>query len=170
MSQKKKSMLLFLVVALLLVLSLVAVFFLNSHNEQGEIARIYQDGKLIREVSLTDVASPYEFQVEASDGGYNLIRVEKGAIGIKDADCPDKICQQIGMVSDTGYPVTCLPHKLVIQIEPSLPPPMISMRSCSKNPTLLPLLQHLLIHDIFRCLLIACKLICEIAASTCHGT
>ena len=71
MSQKKKSMLLFLVVALLLVLSLVAVFFLNSHNEQGEIARIYQDGKLIREVSLTDVASPYEFQVEASDGGYN---------------------------------------------------------------------------------------------------
>ena len=99
-------MLLFLVVALLLVLSLVAVFFLNSHNEQGEIARIYQDGKLIREVSLTDVASPYEFQVEASDGGYNLIRVEKGAIG-----------QQRGMVSDTGYPVTCLPHKLVIQIE-----------------------------------------------------
>ena len=91
MSQKKKSMLLFLVVALLLVLSLVAVFFLNSHNEQGEIARIYQDG--------------------------NLIRVEKGAIGIKDADCPDKICQQRGMVSDTGYPVTCLPHKLVIQIE-----------------------------------------------------
>ena len=107
-------MLLFLVVALLLVLSLVAVFFLNSHNEQGEIARIYQDGKLIREVSLTDVASPYEFQVEASDGGYNLIRVEKGAIGI---NCPDKICQQRGMVSDTGYPVTCLPHKLVIQIE-----------------------------------------------------
>lgn len=88
MSQKKKSMLLFLVVALLLVLSLVAVFFLNSHNEQGEIARIYQDGKLIREVSLTDVASPYEFQVEASDGGYNLIRVEKGAIGIKDARLP----------------------------------------------------------------------------------
>ena len=117
MSQKKKSMLLFLVVALLLVLSLVAVFFLNSHSEQGEIARIYQDGKLIREVSLSDVASPYEFQGEASDGSYNLIRVEKGAIGIKDADCPDKICQQRGMVSDTGYPVTCLPHKLVIQIE-----------------------------------------------------
>ena len=78
MSPKKKSMLLFLVVALLLVLSLVAVFFLNSHNEQGEIARIYQDGKLIREVSLTDVASPYEFQVEASDGGYNLIRRSRG--------------------------------------------------------------------------------------------
>ena len=158
MSQKKKSMLLFLVVALLLVLSLVAVFFLNSHNEQGEIARIYQDGKLIREVSLTDVASPYEFQVEASDGGYNLIRVEKGAIGIKDADCPDKICQQRGMVSDTEYPVTCLPHKLVIQIERLRI--LLFSRSCS----------DLLIHDIFRCLLIACKLICEIAASTCHGT
>ena len=67
---------------------LLLSFFCNSHNEQGEIARIYQDGKLIREVSLTDVASPYEFQVEASDGGYNLIRVEKGAIGIKECQLP----------------------------------------------------------------------------------
>lgn len=117
MSGKKKSMLLFLVVAVLLVLSLVAVFFLNSQKKQGEIARIYQDGKLIREVSLVDVTSPYEFQVDASDGGYNVIQVQKGAIGIKDADCPDKICQQRGMVSDTGYPITCLPHKLVIKIE-----------------------------------------------------
>ena len=133
-------MLLFLVVALLLVLSLVAVFFLNSHNEQGEIARIYQDGKLIREVSLTDVASPYEFQVEASDGGYNLIRVEKGAIGIKDADCPDKICQQRGMVSDTRSPAC--PTSWLFKLNALLPPPMASMRSCSKNPTLLPLLQR----------------------------
>ena len=37
---------------------------------------------------------------------------------------------------------------------------LLFSRSCS----------DLLIHDIFRCLLIACKLICEIAASTCHGT
>ena len=135
-------MLLFLVVALLLVLSLVAVFFLNSHNEQGEIARIYQDGKLIREVSLTDVASPYEFQVEASDGGYNLIRVEKGAIGIKDADCPDKICQQRGMVSDTDIRSPACPTSWLFKLNALLPPPMVSMRSCSKNPTLLPLLQR----------------------------
>lgn len=142
MSQKKKSMLLFLVVALLLVLSLVAVFFLNSHNEQGEIARIYQDGKLIREVSLTDVASPYEFQVEASDGGYNLIRVEKGAIGIKDADCPDKICQQRGMVSVPDIRSPACPTSWLFKLNALLPPPMVSMRSCSKNPTLLPLLQR----------------------------
>lgn len=81
MSQKKKSMLLFLVVALLLVLVACCCLFSEQPQRTGEIARIYQDGKLIREVSLTDVASPYEFQVEASDGGYNLIRVEKGAIG-----------------------------------------------------------------------------------------
>ena len=135
MSQKKKSMLLFLVVALLLVLSLVAVFFLNSHNEQGEIARIYQDGKLIREVSLTDVASPYEFQVEASDGGYNLIRVEKGAIGIKDAS-REAWCR----IPDIRSPAC--PTSWLFKLNALLPPPMASMRSCSKNPTLLPLLQR----------------------------
>ena len=166
MSQKKKSMLLFLVVALLLVLSLVAVFFLNSHNEQGEIARIYQDGKLIREVSLTDVASPYEFQVEASDGGYNLIRVEKGAIGTARTKSASR--EAWCRIPDIRSPAC--PTSWLFKLNALLPPPMVSMRSCSKILLFSRSCSDLLIHDIFRCLLIACKLICEIAASTCHGT
>ena len=129
-------MLLFLVVALLLVLSLVAVFFLNSHNEQGEIARIYQDGKLIREVSLTDVASPYEFQVEASDGGYNLIRVEKMPTARTKSASREAWCR----IPDIRSPAC--PTSWLFKSNALLPPPMVSMRSCSKNPTLLPLLQR----------------------------
>ena len=142
MSQKKKSMLLFLVVALLLVLSLVAVFFLNSHNEQGEIARIYQDGKLIREVSLTDVASPYEFQVEASDGGYNLIRVEKGQSASKMPTARTKSASREAWCRIPDIRSPACPTSWLFKLNALLPPPMVSMRSCSKNPTLLPLLQR----------------------------
>ena len=124
MSQKKKSMLLFLVVALLLVLSLVAVFFLNSHNEQGEIARIYQDGKLIREVSLTDVASPYEFQA-------SKMPTARTKSASREAWC---------RIPDIRSPAC--PTSWLFKLNALLPPPMASMRSCSKNPTLLPLLQR----------------------------
>ena len=143
MSQKKKSMLLFLVVALLLVLSLVAVFFLNSHNEQGEIARIYQDGKLIREVSLTDVASPYEFQVEASDGGYNLSPGRKRGNRHRRCRLPGQSLpaeQAWCRIPDIRSPAC--PTSWLFKLNALLPPPMVSMRSCSKNPTLLPLLQR----------------------------
>ena len=127
-------MLLFLVVALLLVLSLVAVFFLNSHNEQGEIARIYQDGKLIREVSLTDVASPYEFQVEASE--------KNGQSASKMPTARTKSASREAWCRIPDIRSPACPTSWLFKLNALLPPPMVSMRSCSKNPTLLPLLQR----------------------------
>lgn len=117
MTRSRKSIFLALIILLVLLFSIGALFFFHSRSESGELARIYQDGKLIREVSLTDKKEPYQFRIDSDDGGYNLIQVANGAVGIVDANCPDKICQQRGMVSDTGYPITCLPHKLVIKIE-----------------------------------------------------
>ena len=109
MTRSRKSIFLALIILLVLLFSIGALFFFHSRSEAGELARIYQDGKLIREVSLTDKKEPYQFRIDSDDGGYNLIQVANGAVGIVDANCPDKICQQRGMVSDTGYPITCLP-------------------------------------------------------------
>ena len=117
MMKSKKNILLSLFILLILFLCIGALFFLHTQNRSGETALIYQEGNLIRRLSLTDVKEPYQFQIDSKDGGYNLVRVENGAIGIIDADCPDKICEQRGMVSDTGYPITCLPHKLVIKVQ-----------------------------------------------------
>lgn len=128
MMKSKKNILLSLFILLILFLCIGALFFLHTQNRSGETALIYQEGNLIRRVSLTDVKEPYQFQIDSKDGGYNLVRVENGAIGIIDADCPDKICEQRGMVSDTGYPITAcrinwlsrcstLPHLLMILMQ-----------------------------------------------------
>ena len=110
MMKSKKNILLSLFILLILFLCIGALFFLHTQNRSGETALIYQEGNLIRRLSLTDVKEPYQFQIDSKDGGYNLVRVENGAIGIIDADCPDKICEQRGMVSDTGYPILSLIH------------------------------------------------------------
>ncbi len=79
------------------------------------IARIIQDGKVIREIDLSTVDDPYEFSVSC-DEGCNMIRAEKGRICVIDADCPDKICVNTGYISDSELPIVCLPHKLSIVV------------------------------------------------------
>lgn len=95
-----------------------------AENGSGKYAYIYQDGVLIREIDLTENKEAYEFTIEYSsdaESGYNTILVDNGKIGISDADCPDKTCQHMGMISSTHFPITCLPHKLVIQIVDDAP-------------------------------------------------
>ena len=35
---------------------------------------------------------------------------------MKDADCPDKICINMGTIRKKGQTIICLPHKLVVEI------------------------------------------------------
>lgn len=106
-----------LIVLLLLFISCLALWLQYRNETPAVKALISQDGSVIREVLLTDVKTPYTFTIESPLGGYNEIRVEEGKIGVVDTDCPDKICQNMGMVSSAVYPISCLPHRLVIQIE-----------------------------------------------------
>lgn len=105
-----------LIILLILAGAVGALLFQLSHAKNGTTAYLYQDGILIREVDLSDVSKPYTFSIESPDGGYNEIAVEPGKIGVSATDCPDKICQHMGMVSSTAFPISCLPHKLIIQI------------------------------------------------------
>lgn len=93
-------------------------------NPAGRYALIYQDGNLIRKIDLQEQKKPYEFTVEYVSGtvsGYNTILVKQGKIGISDANCPDKTCKHMGMIYSPRFPITCLPHKLVIEIVDEIP-------------------------------------------------
>ena len=82
----------------------------------GTIANVYLDGECIRSVDLSKVTESYEFTDE-SERGMNVVRVEKGRICVKEADCPDKVCVHSGWLKNAAAPICCLPHKLVIKIE-----------------------------------------------------
>ncbi|MCI9660772.1 MAG: NusG domain II-containing protein [Lachnospiraceae bacterium] len=109
-------MFLTLFILLILTLSVTMLFIRYFTAGKAGTARIYQDGALVREIDLSDIAAPYTFTITSTDGSYNTIKVEQGAIGVTDADCPDKTCRNMGMVRSSAYPISCLPHKLLIQI------------------------------------------------------
>ena len=110
-------------IVIIFLLSLIFVIRQFFFPAPGTYALIYQDNVLLHKIDLAETAESLDFTIEYTSDeitGYNTIYVENGSIGIVDADCPDKVCQHMGMTSSANFPITCLPHKLVIQIVDNL--------------------------------------------------
>lgn len=103
---------------LLLVVAGLALAALSwrtlTRKSEGRIAEVVQDGVVIERIDLDRVTREYEFTVESPEGGYNTVLVQPGRICVKDADCPDRICVEMGWLSDRAVPIACLPHRLTI--------------------------------------------------------
>ncbi|MEZ3426138.1 MAG: NusG domain II-containing protein [Lachnospiraceae bacterium] len=113
---KRRGLFLSAFILLLCLLSCLTIFLRCRQPSAGLTACIYQDGQLILTIDLHTVTQPYTVPIPAPEGGSNLIEVRPDAIGIIDADCPDKLCVLTGFADSTLLPIVCLPHKLVIQL------------------------------------------------------
>ena len=93
------------------------VYIIYSYNTRANATKalIYQNDKLIKEVSLTGVSKPYTIRIDY-EGGYNILMVREGEIGVIEASCPDHLCVNMGFRDNSLLPITCLPNHLVIKI------------------------------------------------------
>ncbi len=48
--------------------------------------------------------------------GYNEVEVTGGRVHVVEADCANQVCVRTGWASVEGQTITCLPHKLVVQV------------------------------------------------------
>lgn len=95
--------------------SVIAVFLVplillhKNNNSIGNEALIYQNGKIIREISLhkNEVISIDKMQIEAKNG----------EIRIKSSNCPKEMCKHMGRISSAGQAVVCVPNKIAIEIK-----------------------------------------------------
>jgi hypothetical protein len=105
-----------IVFLLFIVICSVIIILQRNLSKDVKTAQISQNGKIIRTVDLENEKEVYEFEITASNGGTNTVRVENGKIGIISASCPDKICVNQGFTDSGTLPVICLPNKLSIVI------------------------------------------------------
>lgn len=108
-------------IAILFAVCLILVCIQYFSQPIGAYACIYQDGTLLYEIDLSQPETK-EYTIEYQEGsrtGYNVVQVKDHKIGIIEADCPDKTCMHMGMTSSASFPITCLPHKLIIEIHES---------------------------------------------------
>lgn len=98
--------------AVLLILGIVGVLIVKYGLKTGSTADVYIDDKLVQTLDMS-VDDEYTFQ---TDKGSNTVEVRDGAVSMKLADCPDKVCVRMGAKNRNGETITCLPHKLVIEV------------------------------------------------------
>lgn len=106
-------------VILLLLLAAAAVsaayILLRDRGTDSPVALVTRDGVLLEEIDLGQVDAPYSITFK-DGGGSNTVLVEKGRLRVSEADCPDQICVHQGYISDSTFPIICLPHRLMIEI------------------------------------------------------
>ena len=105
----------YLVFALLAVLAAVIVCFTLFGESNGKkTAYVYSGGVLIHRINLDNTEK--ELRIE-TEGGYNIISVADGKIGVIEADCPDKTCIKTGFTDSSFIPVICMPNRLEIVVK-----------------------------------------------------
>ena len=99
---------------LILILAAAGAGFLlwQRSRSDGNQVLIRTDNELIRSFPLNED----RIFTLSNELGTNTIVIENGAVYVTDADCPDKICEQMGSISKPGETIVCLPHKLVVEV------------------------------------------------------
>ncbi len=113
---RNRAILLSIGLFLILLISGIVLAYRSNTGHDSYTASIYQNGSLIMQIDLSAVSEPYTLTVTAPNGGSNTILVEPGKIAVTAADCPDQVCVHQGAIRNSLLPITCLPHKLVIEL------------------------------------------------------
>ena len=113
MSNKKKLKNDIILVVVVLIVAAAGIFLLNHFKTDGVYAVVKLDGV---ETARYPLSQNIEKVIETGDNGKNTLVIKNGKAFIKDANCPDKICEGHNKISYTGETIVCLPHKVVIEI------------------------------------------------------
>ena len=89
---KKGDWIILAAVAAIGLLLLFCSRFIYTPPQNG-VAVIMVDGKLYGEYSLYENR---ELTIQDPDGGSNTVVIAEGAVRVKNADCPDRLCIQQG--------------------------------------------------------------------------
>lgn len=104
-----------ILIVIVLVIVAIGVLFMNIFKTQGSFAVVKIDSVEINRFALSHNT---EFVIETGENSEqkNTLVIEDGKAFVRDANCPDKICEGHQKISYKGETIVCLPHKVVIEI------------------------------------------------------
>ncbi len=113
MSNKRKLKNDIILAVIVVAVAATGLLLLNVFKTEGSFAVIKIDGK---ETERYPLSVNTEVVIETGDDGRNTLVIEGNKAFMKDANCPDKICEGHSKISYKGETIVCLPHKVVIEI------------------------------------------------------
>ena len=97
------------IIALLIFLAILVALLVVMFMPKGATVEVYDDGDLVYIMNMTDYG---EYDVH---GKLTFVIDEEGVM-VKDAICPDKLCEKQGHVHTKGASIVCLPSKITVVI------------------------------------------------------
>lgn len=113
MNNKKKFKNDIILAVIVIAVAAVGLLLLNIFKTEGSFAVVKIDGK---ETERYPLSVNTEVVIETGGNGRNTLVIEDNKAFMKDANCPDKICEGHSKISYKGETIVCLPHKVVIEI------------------------------------------------------
>lgn len=113
MSNKRKLKNDIILAVIVVVVAATGLLLVNVFRTEGSFAVVKIDGK---ETERYPLSVNTEVVIETGDNGRNTLVIEDNKAFMKDANCPDKICEGHSKISYKGETIVCLPHKVVIEI------------------------------------------------------
>ena len=108
---KKGIVILYVILAVIIVLSVAGTVYFLSENKKNTV-EIICDGVVVERINLPTEQNR-TIHIERG-GSYNTIEIKDGEIFVSEADCPDQICVKTGKLKG-DMPIVCLPNRLVIR-------------------------------------------------------
>ncbi|MEG0156579.1 MAG: NusG domain II-containing protein [Anaerovoracaceae bacterium] len=102
-----------ILIIFLALLGLGATFFLSFSQKDGKMVQIYQEGK---EYGTYPLSEDRKIPIQQGDQ-FNLVLIEGGHVSVEDSNCPGKDCVHQHHISQSNQVITCLPHKVVIEVK-----------------------------------------------------
>ena len=98
----------FIIIAVLVMAFIVSAFAFLSFDEASRVI-IKQDNKIVYDQSIDQNAT--------FDAGTNLVVINDGVVYIKEANCKNGDCVNMGKITKKGESIICLPNKVIVEIE-----------------------------------------------------
>lgn len=107
----KKSLLIVVAAGIFLVSLVLSMWILRPSDKR--LVEVVSNGKVLYTYDLSN-AEDTEFTV-TYNGSSNTVRIEGGEIWVREAECPDQTCVEMGKLRWENLPIVCLPNRLTIQ-------------------------------------------------------
>ena len=112
MEKKKKHDLLLVAV----ILAVAGVFFIGNmviNRQPAMKVEVTVDCEIVEELDLN---KDIELVIHGHKGGTNTLVIEDCKVHISHASCPDKLCMNQGIITQSGEMIVCLPNLMIAKI------------------------------------------------------
>lgn len=98
-----------LLIALLIALAAISYIILNTGKSEGKTVIIRENGRIFGEY-------PIDEHIEIDVDGLLTVVIDGGGVYVKNAVCPDKLCERKGEISYAGEAIVCLPGGVSVEV------------------------------------------------------